>query len=416
MVSQSTIQILNKDNYTDHRLVTIPSTPSDLGPSSLRIQSKVLGLTTNNLTYARMGSFMGWWTIYRQPENTPAPYNDKSTYIRTPAWGFAEILESTVPEIPAGKTLYGFLPIGTDPIDLQVELPSDLSNQIVVLNEHRKDMWKIYNRYRILPPLEDYIKEKTLDIVGWDPLMWGLFATGYNTSRHAFAWDDERRCFPSGPGKGEWSADDANLDDSAVICLSASGKTAMAFAYCLRQERPKEHQPKLIIGVGSSASKSLTQNSGFYDNIFLYEDFKAVQDFVMKEKVRRVVLVDFGAREGFNKAWRDTFESPEATLPFQFVAVGGGVKATTEEETGKWLAELGHRIVVNASDLREVGIENGGDAYMDELDTAFTKFKEGGGVPGCQLKWQEGMEAWDKSWDDLCKDKVGPDTGLVFRL
>ncbi|KAF2737986.1 hypothetical protein EJ04DRAFT_509942 [Polyplosphaeria fusca] len=411
---QASLQVLDQESYARHRLVSLPSESlPDLSPSSLRLRSKILGLTTNNFSYARrLGEALGWWTIYPIPPNTPAPYDDKSTYMRTPAWGYAEVVESTFSGVSVGQTLYGYLPIGTDAFDLQVEAAPGLKNQILVTNPHRKDMWVIYNRYRVEPPLADLEKSKGLDSMGWDSCMWGLFATGYNMSTFAFGWDEKRRVHPWAPG--EWSADDASLDDAAVVILSASGKTSMSFAYALRHNRPKQHQPKLVIGIGSAATQSMTQKSGFHDHAVLYSDAEKAKDIIAQASPRRVVLVDFGARDGTLDTWKETLSS--MSTPFLFIAVGTEVKPQTKEEAAARWQKLGQDIIVNASHLREKGIEIGGDSYMDELESAFDEFKKKGAVPGSTLQWGSGMEEWDAGWEKLCRDEIPPTVSLVYKV
>src|SRR5690242_20376200 len=112
---QATLQVLDQESYANHRLVTLPSELlPPLAPSSIRLRAKILGLTSNNFSYARrFGEALGWWGIFRMPENTPSPYDDKSTYFRGPACGYAEVIESTFSDISVGQTVYGFLPIGT---------------------------------------------------------------------------------------------------------------------------------------------------------------------------------------------------------------------------------------------------------------------------------------------------------------
>lgn len=86
MSSAPMLHTFEKVDYSKHHLVTLPpSPPPSLPLSSLRLQSKILGLTTNNFSYARLGHVLGWWDIYPQPDETPAPYNDRTIYACIPA-------------------------------------------------------------------------------------------------------------------------------------------------------------------------------------------------------------------------------------------------------------------------------------------------------------------------------------------
>jgi hypothetical protein len=100
----ATIHVLYKSNYSKHHLMTIPlqALPT-LDSSLLGFRPEILDLTTNNLTYARRGHLMGWYDVYPLPYSMPVPYNDSSAYGRIASWGYADIIESTVPDIPVGK-------------------------------------------------------------------------------------------------------------------------------------------------------------------------------------------------------------------------------------------------------------------------------------------------------------------------
>ncbi|KAF2241980.1 hypothetical protein BU26DRAFT_584846 [Trematosphaeria pertusa] len=404
--------IFDKADYSKHRVVKLPDDPLPaLGPSSLRLQTKLVGLTTSNQTYARLGHILPWWDVYPPPENAPAPYNDRETHCRIAGWGYAEIVESTVPDIPVGNMVFGYLAISTVPFDLRVE-HTGLKDQIVALNEHRQHLWKIYNRYRIYPPLAEFEKNKQLDFLGWDCLMEILFGTSYNLNLYGFAWKDEYRIHPA--GEGEWTAEDANLDNSTVILLNASGKTGMSFAYALRNNRPKEHQPKTVMGVGSPASKSMLENSGFYEKVVLNSEAGSAADFVEKSGSRRTIVLDFGSRTGTPDAWKSAFAS--SSTRFDFFSVGGEVKVMSPEEALQAFMKRAGSLVVNANVLREKGVEIAGEKYFEMFYKDWDEFKRRGGVPGCRLVWGKGVEGWAEGWEALCKDKGNATDGLVYRF
>ncbi|KAH7378764.1 hypothetical protein BKA66DRAFT_466576 [Pyrenochaeta sp. MPI-SDFR-AT-0127] len=415
MAQAPIIHILDKANYSKHRLVTLldESRPA-LAASSLRIQPKILGLTTNNLTYARHGHLMGWYDIYPLPANTPAPYNDSETYGRIAAWGYAEIVESTVPGISPGNTVYGFLPISTGMEDVRIKFAEHdgqkISDEIIVLDEHRQHLWKIYNRYHVCDSLSELERQEGLESLGWDSLMQGLFRTSYNLNIFGFAWEDGNRIHPD--GQSEWSAADADLRDATIVILNASGKTGMSFAYTLRHNRPKEHQPREIIGVGSPASISIIASSGFFDKAVQNSDDEITASEIQHSGTRRVVLLDFGARPGANEAWKPALSS--LSIPFTPIVVGGEVEIQNPEKARARLANLASMILVNASLLREKGIEVGGVKSFKDFHAAFDEFKTK--VVGVQLQWAEGLEEWAKGWEALVRDEVRADTGLVYHV
>ncbi|KAH7085284.1 hypothetical protein BKA63DRAFT_499307 [Paraphoma chrysanthemicola] len=409
------IHVLDKNDYSKHFVVEIPSSElAPLAPSSLRLRPKTLGLTTNNFSYARLGHFMGWYDIYPLPTNTPEPYNNSEKYGRISAWGYADIVESTVPGLAAGQTLYGYYPISTGMETVRVEFAEHngvkIASQLIVLDEHRQHLWKVYNRYQVCAPLKDLERTNGIDSLGWDGIMQGLFATSYNLSTFGFAWNEENRIHPS--GQGEWTAQDADLRDATVVLLNASGKTGMSFAYALRQNRPKEHQPLTIIGVGSSASVQSIEKSGLYDKVVLNSDHDATKAFIDSISTSRVVLLDFGAREGAAETWSTTLST--TNVPFTLIVVGGVVKPLDQETMGKWLTSRAATNVVNASLLKEKGIEVDGEKYLEEFYADWDEFK--GGIRAMKLVWGEGVEGWRDGWEALCKDEVRADVALAYKF
>lgn len=74
---------------------------AELRDGEVRLAVERFGLSTNNVTYARLGdSIMPYWKAFPAPEG----------YGRVPVWGFAEVQESRHPEIAEGTRVYGFLP------------------------------------------------------------------------------------------------------------------------------------------------------------------------------------------------------------------------------------------------------------------------------------------------------------------
>lgn len=406
------IHVLEKADYTKQHIIPLPDAlPLPLlAPSSVRMKTSLISLTTSNFTYARVGHLLGWWDVHPLPSSIPEAFKDASKYGRISGWGYGEIIESNVPEIPAGKQFFGYLPIGTLPVDLEVKLPGT-KNQVLVTNSYRQHILPIYNRYLLTPSKAENPAPATH--LGYDSLMQILFETSYNLNRHTFAWDDAKRVHPMGDAT-PWTASDASLTGATVIIFAASGKTAVSFAHQLRHNRPAESQPAAIIGVSSAASKAFTERTGFYDRVLLYSDPDGAK--ATTASGAKIVLVDFGARDNAPATWHAALAPTAAEIAF--VGVGGEVRPMSHDEIMAGFAKeaaLG-RVQANASGLRDKALEMGEEAYFEEFLKAWAGFKDGGGIPGVTLKWAEGMGEWAKAWDELAEGKIGPETGLLFRL
>jgi hypothetical protein len=426
--SQPATHVLSLTNYTTHHLVSLnPKPPTPLPPSSLRLRTKILSLTTNNLSYARIGHLMGWYSTYPLPTTTPHPYNDPKKYGRVAAWGYAEILESTVKGIDKGMSVYGYLPSSTEWEDVTVERARDvqsgsvIGDQIVVTNTHRQHLWKLYNRYRVCGSSSQLAREsEERDAMGWVALMMGPFTVGHNLCRYVFtsragSEGDARRIHPT--GNGDWSAEDAELRGATVVVLNASGKTASCFAYALRHCLPIEHQPDSVIGVGSMASTDMIKRTGWYDHVTRYDNFDDTLQQIKHSGTKRTILFDFGARPGANTKWRSALSSLSPMVPFTLVTVGGEVAPQDPEKAAQRLANRASLNIVNASLLQEKGIEVAGEEYFNDLYTAFEAFWMRARDAGMlKFKWGEGLEDWERGWEMLCKDEVRADTSLVYSL
>lgn len=409
----SVIHVFDKDDFSKHRLVELPSTPiKSLGESSLRLKTRIIGQTTNNLTYAKLGFAMGWWDIYPLSEHTPAPYNDRSRYATIAGWGYAEVLESTIPMVPAGASVYGYVRIGTGSWDVQVE-ESECHGQLFVKDEHRQHVLKVYNRLTLRSSLTEE-HGSAADGRGWDALMEVLFGTGYNLSTYGFAWEDANRIHPA--GQGSWSSEDADLRDSLIIILNAGGKTGLSFAYALRQNRPQEHQPAKLVAVGSNKSRPLLKRCGFYDEVLLNEDSEKVEELAEELSPRRVLLFDFGARPGTMASYTSSLNSLKSPIPVTRFFVGGDNRPAKAEDAIRELGGRGEGIQVNANSLREKGMEVGGDSYLQEFDKVWTGFKQGSAEKVMKLVWGEGMEGWANGWEAFCSDNVRADEGRIYRI
>lgn len=96
-----------------------------------------------------IGHLLGWWDVHPLPSCIPVEFSDAKKYGRISAWGYGSVVESTVPGIELGSLAYGYLPIGTLPVDMEVQLDSDVPGHFVEISKHREKLMPIYNRYQL---------------------------------------------------------------------------------------------------------------------------------------------------------------------------------------------------------------------------------------------------------------------------
>lgn len=427
------IQVLSKKNYEDQHIVALPNALPlpPLRPSALRVKPVILSLSTNNFTYARIGHLLGWWDVHPLPPSIPSEFADPNEFGRISAWGYGVVTESTLPKgsgIEVGTRVYGYLPIGTLPVDMKVEVNKEIPGQFYEISPHRAKLMPIYNRYLCYPPINgtQYTAEQKQS-EGYNSLCQVLFETGYMMNRFVFAYEPSERVHPSqeigelrADPRAVWSAEEAHIGkDTIVLLFAASGKTALGFAHQLKNGRPKDKVPRNVVAVGSDASQAFTEGTGLYDFVLNYNE-DANSDLATKLGVdaeTKVIIADFGARGGAADRWADKLKGSPKTL--QIFSVGGEVVAVSPEVMMQKFVQImqTERIQINASGMRSQALEKiGGKRYFEEVLKEWNKWKDEGGVKGLKLVWGEGMDDVGKGWEKLYKGEVGPDEGLVFEL
>lgn len=405
------IQILSKFDYAEQHVVSLPEAIPlpPLLESSIRVKTALLSLTINNISYARHGHLFGWWNVHPLPSSTPSAFSDPTHYGRISAWGYGRVLESNVAVVPPNAMVYGYLPIGTLPVDLRISPTQSIMDQIVESTPHRKDLWPLYNRYMVYPPsVQHSLKgDKSL---GWDSLMQTLYESAYLVNNFCFSPDAADAVHPLGLKNIKWTKQDADLADAVVIIFAASGKTALSFAYQLRS-RNAAHKPHTVIGVTSPHSQSFTQNTGFYDSVVSYDGIDEVTKLTDIGTGTRIVLCDFGARDNAAATWWRKLQVHSQRLTL--LSVGSEPRKTDPPQ----MAGNPPLLQANASGLRDHAMAVWGEErYFRKFLEDWRTFKEAGAIPNLTFEWGQTMDDVGAAWQQLCMGEVGPETGLLFAL
>ncbi|KAH8897526.1 hypothetical protein GQ53DRAFT_680153 [Thozetella sp. PMI_491] len=408
------VQILDKSDHTKQVLVNLPaSSVPPLSKGWIRIQSRILSVTTNNFTYARLGHLLGWWGVWDQAPALPEPYNDASKYGRISSWGYAEVIESMHDSVPVGTKLWGYMPIGDYPEALEVDIDAE-TGHVVEVSERRRPLFAVYNRYIAFAPDTDLSQDR--ESRGLDSIMQILFETAYLLNRYSFSWD-EKRGHPMGI-PAPWSAQDADITGAVVVLLAPSGKTGLAFAHQLRQGRPADKLPKKVVAVGSTKSRDFSVATGLFDDVLLYPDFKST-DLGAKlgiEKGTKVLLVNFAARDNVEFEWYTAFKGLSDNV--KALIIGGDPSAEGMSALIPLANDPNSGVVRgNASGERDdaMAIE-GRAAYFEKMLRAWNEFKKNGTIPGLKLEWGKGMDSLVQGWASLAAGEGNPMGALVYEI
>ena len=423
MATHSIVQVLEKSDYTQQNLCTLPASAQfpALAPSSVRIRTKVIALTTNNIAYAIGGSFLHWWDTYPVPDSVGPPYNDNGRYGTVPGWGYAEVLESTT-SIRPGTYLKGYFPMSTVPSDLQLTA-APVSDHWIESSSHRAKIMPLYHRYIVTStPLGSALSSQLKVCMGWDSLIGVLWECAYLFNHFVFSNNTKQRAHPSGTEQ-PWAESDADLSKSTVILLAASGKTALCFADQLRNFRDPGTGPLAVVGVTSGSSVPFLQGTHFYNSVLSYDELGQLPYSVAHE-TKRILVVDFGSRGTVAEQVLGLSEAKVPSESLTMIGIGSEVKPYKPEDMGAVFERFQKlkRIQANTSGLRDMAMQKMGEAnYFESMSKAWQLVRErkGGPIPGMELSWGEGMigeNGVEGGWKKLCAGDVTPDKGLVFEL
>ncbi|KAJ5209984.1 Protein of unknown function DUF2855 [Penicillium cf. griseofulvum] len=415
----------------------------ELSESSVRIRTQLISLTSNNLTYARMGGFLHWWDTYPVSADYPAPYNDPSTWGIVPAWGYASVEETTIPELPKGTLLFGFWPTTSTPTDLKFKRGSPEGHWIET-SDHRQQLMPLYNRYTVAPTLTPTSElalalnhlsasaQDELDRMAWTALFIGGLA-GYILSEYVFSSNpNQPPIHPLGNQAGlQWTLSDGDLSSAVVVNLAASTNTARVFSYYLSR-KPDSSAPLGLLHVTSAVSRiaeadrnlatSVPSKAVGYENIVSEE----TAEWLASCKAEKIVIINFGGR---GNALENTLSLIKNHVELQsckvvIVQVGNEQKVYSMEEIiagAEATAKLG-KVQYNTSSVQDTILESGdAEAYLATRNAEWEKWLDNRhlSVPGKQVVFGRGVSGADGvegGWERLCHGQVGADEGLVYKM
>ena len=224
--------LVNKADFADVALVNTEA--GDLADGFIRVAIGPWALTANNITYLAVGDMIGYWKYFE-----PKDYGiEMDGYGRMPVWGYAQVTETKCVDIAVGTLIYGFFPVAQT-LDMKPTKLTPLGFQDG--KDHRTNLHPVYNGYTFVDKDPSFGAHHELQ-----PVLSPLFTT-------SFLIDD-------------FLADENFFGAEQVVLLSASSKTAMGTAYCLKARGDVK-----VVGLTSEGNKTFTQETGFYDEVFTYD-------------------------------------------------------------------------------------------------------------------------------------------------
>ncbi|MBX3284623.1 MAG: DUF2855 family protein [Actinobacteria bacterium] len=210
-----------------HRTRVVHLEPVPLGPGEARLRVDAFGLSANNVTYAVAGDMLQYWSFF------PA----EDGWGRVPVWGFADVVESTHPDLPEGRRCFGYLPMSEE---LVVQVGRADERGFSDTSPHRRAMASAYSRYQLVDPAGAGTAEEDRRM-----LLYPLFFTAFLVDDFL---DDHRR-----------------FGASVLVVSSASSKTALGIA------RFAAARPELtVVGLTSPGKVAFVEGLGVCDVVLPY--------------------------------------------------------------------------------------------------------------------------------------------------
>lgn len=282
-------------------------------------------LTANNITYGVLGEMLGYWDFFPPPD--PA-----GGWGRIPAMGWAEVVASAAEGVATGGRYYGWFPMGCYCSFVAAAAPHGLRDD----SPYRAQQAPVYRSY-----LE----------TGADP-MYGAGGEGAEVEdRHALL----RGLFATGFLANDAFAEADYYGASAAIVLSASSKTAIAYAHSARAGGLSE-----LIGLTSARNREFVEGLGLYSQVLTYGDEAAIGP-------TDAVLIDMAGNG-------EVLERVHATLGdrLKYSMIVG--MSHHDAERGEVSAGPQPQLFFAPAQIEKAIAESGRDAYQRRLAAALGEF------------------------------------------
>ena len=332
----------------------LPASPPPLADGEARLAIERFALTANNITYAVFGEAMRYWDFFPAPEG----------WGRIPVWGHARVEASNHPDLAVGQRFYGYYPMSTH---LTVT-PRKTRTGFADVAPHRADLPPVYNQYQAVgeaTPAEDY-----------QALLRPLFITGFLIEDFL----DENALFGA----------------RSVVLTSASSKTAIGLAACLKQRGAAK-----VVGLTSARNAAFVEALGYYDQVVTYD---AAPTASIEGPV---VLVDFAGDAPLLAAVHGRFGDALA-----YSCLVGGTH--WEAERGGGILPGPKPVFFFAPDRIRKRAADWGPGGLDERhDAAWAPFAADASR---WLKVSQGVgaEAVAETYAAVLKGRAGPDEGHIL--
>jgi hypothetical protein len=260
----TTLTQLQSDKSALERTRIVATELAQLEPGEALLAIDRLAVTANNVTYAAFGEVphLRYWSFF--PTGAEG-------WGHMPAWGFANVVASTVPGLEVGERFYGYWPIASHLIVQPVRVTE---RGFYDGTPHRLELTSAYNHYQRIRTDAAYRAGQE----DYQALLRPLFITSFMLA--------------------DFLEDNDFFGAQQLVFSSASSKTAYGTVFCL-QDRPKV----TLVGLTSASNQRFVEGLGCYQRTLEYDALSSLDAKVP------ALYVDFSGDNGLRQRVHEHFGS-----------------------------------------------------------------------------------------------------------
>jgi hypothetical protein len=329
--------------------------PVALAPGDVRLTLERFALTSNNISYALGGDFLDYWGFF------PA----EAGWGRLPAMGYGIVIESANPDVTVGGRYFGFFPVGNEHI-VQAQLSR---NGFIDAGAHREKHAMAYRAFDKVPDIEGENDNAML-------IFRGLFMTSFLAE--------------------DFLCEQNFFDATQVLITSASSKTSIALAHCLRANSTMR-----VVGLTSDANIDFVTSIGEYHDVVTYSKISSLDPSV------QTVIVDMAGNPEIVASVHTHFG--------ESLKYSCSIGATHWDQTSHHVDIPGPKpqFFFAPSQLSKRGNEWGREDLNNRLETALNTFIEGS-KEWLRIEHSRGASAVSETYSQLVAGKMPPEIGNIL--
>ena len=347
---------IDRSNIRSHRIVA--SARPDIAPVGCVVLAvERFALTSNNISYAMSGDALDYWGFFPTQQG----------WGRLPTMGFGVVAATAVQGIEIGTRYFGFYPAG----DHHVVQAEAMSSGFVDVAAHRASHAMAYRGFDKVSEVQATKDDATL-------VLRGLFVT-------SFLAEDFLR-------------DAVFFGAEQILVTSASSKTSIALAHCLRLNSKIK-----IVGLTSVSNIDFTREVDLYHQVIAYDDIEALDSAVP------TLLVDMAGNAGINSRVHHHYHD---RLTYS-CRIGG----THWDQSGSSKGNPGPRpeFFFAPSQMAKRSKEWGRDVFTERINTALSLFLDDA-TRWLTIEHSRGPDSLLDIYDQLVNGRVRPEVGHVLSL